>query len=130
MTEITIYRADDGTDFEDESECIEYEWGSKASKVHFTLLSHNHRILPTDRRDSYNDCFYVFVPNNVALKELRQVWDGDVVDSYLPDAFSEWDAQPGLYVYDEIGDEWYHLGTRIAELQDVADTAMKAINGA
>ena len=131
MQEIIIYRADDGTDFEDECECIEYEWSSKAQKANFTLLTSDFKILPLDKRESYYDCNYVFIPDNTALKELRQVWDGDMVDVYLPDAFSEYeDVQPGLYVYDEDDENWFHLGARIDELTKIATKAMDAINGA
>lgn len=35
---------------------------------------------------------------------------------------------PGLFAYDEIIDEWYHVGTRLQEIQSIADQAMKTIN--
>ena len=34
----------------------------------------------------------------------------------------------GLYAYDHDREEWYHVGEKIAELQDMADQAMEVIN--
>lgn len=46
MEEITIYRADDSTDFEDEYECMEYEWKANiGDNPEFKLLNGNYQEL-------------------------------------------------------------------------------------
>ena len=47
MQEIIIYRADDGTDFEDETECREYEFAGNTKDCQYSLLNSCFRLLDT-----------------------------------------------------------------------------------
>lgn len=127
MTEIVIYRADDGTDFEDETECREYEFAGNTKDCQYSLLNSNFRLLDHTIPNSYDYCSYIFVPNEQAMEDLSDNWDEDLIGSVCPD-FIGYGALCGLYAYDHDREEWFHVGEKIAELQDMADQAMEVIN--
>lgn len=131
MEEIVIYRADDGTDFEDEWDCRQYEWGKKTADASYTLLSHKFEILPNNDPNSYEDAFFLFFPTYEATLQLLDNWDSDVISTYSPAILSYTkDNKPGLYAWDERNEEWYHLGLLLDELNTQADKAMRAIGEA
>ena len=133
MTEIIIYRADDGTDFEDEWDCKHYEWQQSCEKAEYTLLSHNFRILPTEDTSSYEDACFIFVPTQQSAFALSANWDTDMINADCP-SFLPWRGDQtielGLWAWDEDLDNWYHLGKNVDELTQLATKAMDAINGA
>lgn len=131
MREVTYYEADDGTQFKDECECLEYEWRLDVeSKGHmYALLNSKRVLLDNNKTNSYDDCFFIFLKNSNSAKALCRVWNEDILGSYCPDFISDYaNATPGLWAYDEDNDSWYHVGVRISELQDMADECMEAIN--
>ena len=127
MTEIVIYRADDGTDFEDETECREYEFAGNTKNCQYSLLNSCFRLLDHTIPNAYDYCSYIFVPNEQAMEDLSDNWDEDLIGSCCPD-FVGYGALPGLYAYDHDREEWFHVGEKIAELQDMADQALSVIN--
>ncbi len=133
MTEIVIYRADDGTDFEDEWDCQKYEWEQSCKDVDYVLLGNRFQILPTDETGSYEDAFFIFVPTQQSAFALCANWDTDMISADCP-SFLPWrgdqNIELGLWVWDEDFEKWYHLGKRIDELTQLATRAMDAINGA
>jgi hypothetical protein len=132
MTEIVIYRADDGTDFEDEWDCQKYEWEQGCKDVDYTLLSHRFQILPTDETDSYENAFFIFVPTQQSAFALSANWDTDMICADCP-SFLPWRGDQtielGLWAWDEDFEKWYHLGKKVDELTQLATKAMNAING-
>lgn len=132
MREVSYWEADDGTVFEDESECLEYEWKQNVEAIsdQFILLDGRYKKLdPTDTA-SYDNCYFIFLMNEQAGRKLKNIWDCDVTSVYPPDFINTYkEITPGLWAFDESCDEWYHLGERIAELQDMADECMETING-
>lgn len=135
MEEITIYRADDGTDFDDEYDCLYYEWSTRVEDgmqgLPLKLLDMNYRVLSLRDTDSYNDCSFIFIGSEDAADFLSEIWDTDMVEVYAPRFLGRWGTDKcGLWARDEDTEEWYHLGDRLAELQNIADQCMKAVNGA
>ena len=133
MTEIVIYRADDGTDFEDEWDCKHYEWQQSCKKEEYTLLSHHFEILPLDDTDSYENAFFIFVPTQRSAFALSANWDTDMISADCP-SFLPWRGDQtielGLWAWDEDLERWFHLGKKVEELNKMATAAMDAINGA
>ena len=133
MQEIIIYRADDGTDFEDEWDCKHYEWQQSCESADYTLLSHNFQILPIDDTNSYEDACFIFVPTQASAFALSNNWDSEMVSTCSP-SFLPWredqTIELGLWAWDEDLDNWYHLGKKVDELTQLATKAMDAINGA
>ena len=133
MTEIIIYRADDGTDFEDEWDCKHYEWQQSCESAEYTLLGDHFQILPTDKIDSYKYASFIFVPTQASAFALNAHWDIDIIDADCP-GFLPWRGDQtielGLWAWDEDLEKWYHLGKKVDELTQMANKAMDAINGA
>ena len=128
MRELHLYVADDGTEFEDEQECLAYETEQSAKKLKgkVVLLNAGFKVIPLGTLADWDRAFFIFAKDVSALHELRDVWDCDLTGSYPPD-FLNGDTA-GLFAYDEDYDNWYHMGTRIQEIQALADKAMSVIN--
>ena len=128
MTELHLYIAEDGTEFEDEQECLAYETmqSAKELKGKVVLLDAQFKPIPLDNLADWDKTFFIFAKDVSALHELRAVWDWDLTGLYPPDLLFEDTA--GLFAYDEENDTWYHMGTRLQELQAIADKAMKIVN--
>lgn len=133
MTEIVIYRADDGTDFEDEWDCKHYEWQQSCKSAKYTLLDCYFQILPTEDINSYRDVYFIFIPTQASAFELSDNWDTDMISMDCP-SFLPWridqTIELGLWAWDEDLEKWYHLGKKVDELNQLATKAMDAINGA
>ena len=128
MRELHLYIADDGTEFEDEQDCLAYETeqSAKTLKGKVALLDADFKVIPLDILEEWDKAFFIFTKDVSALHELRAVWDWDLTGLCPPDFLFEDTA--GLFAYDEDHDSWYHMGTRIQEIQSIADKAMKSIN--
>ena len=128
MTELHLYIAKDGTEFEDEKECLQYEAGcqEKELKGRVVLLDNLFRPIPLSDLSQLENTWFIYAKDIQALRDLSDVWNWDLTGS-RPPRFLLADT-PGLFAYDETIDEWYHMGTRLQEIQSVADRAMKTIN--
>lgn len=128
MREVHLYVADDGTEFEDEQECMAYEAGQNAKmlKRQVVLLAENFQPIPLDNLSEWENAWYIFVKDLPALHALRNAWDWDLTGLYPPD-FLNGDTA-GLFAYDGDDDEWYHVGARLQMLQSIADKVMRVVN--
>ena len=128
MTELHLYVADDGTEFEDEEECLRHETGCRAQELkgQVALLDENFRLLPLSDLGQWENAWFIYAKDIQALRDLSDVWDWDLT-GMKPPRFLLADT-PGLFAYDETMDEWYHMGTRLQEIQSVIDQAMETIN--
>lgn len=133
MQEIIIYRADDGTEFEDEWDCKHYEWQQNCANEEYTLLGCHFQILPLEETGSYEDACFIFVPTQRSAFALSANWDTDMIGADCP-SFLPWRGDQtielGLWAWDEDLEKWYHLGKKVDELTQLANRAMDAINGA
>ena len=131
MREITIWDADDGTKFDDEYECAEYEFAQQVKKHRkcFGLLGSQYNLLDPTKPGSYEDAYFIYLPNSESAEILRNLYSNDsVVSANVPDFLNDWSVDAGLWAYDDDDDNWYHLGGKIAELQDMADQCMETVN--
>ena len=128
MKELHLYVADDGTEFEDEEECLRYEAGKQAKELkgRVVLLDNLFRPIPLPDLSQWENACFIYAKDVQALKDLSDVWDWDLTGMSPPHFLFE--DKAGLFAYDETIDEWYHIGTRLQEIQSVADKAMKTIN--
>ena len=133
MEKIVIYRADDGTDFEDEWDCQKYEWEQICKDADYTLLGNHFQILPVDETGSYENAYFIFVPTQQSAFALFANWDTDMIGADCP-SFLPWRVDQTielcLWACDEDLEKWYHLGKKVDELTQLANRAMDAINGA
>ena len=128
MRELHLYIADDGTEFEDEQECLRHEAGCRAYKLKGRVVLLDENFLPLFLTDlsQWENAWFIYAKDIQALRDLSDVWDWDLTGMRAP-SFLFADT-PGLFAYDETIDEWYHIGTRLQEIQSIADKAMKIIN--
>ena len=127
MTELHLYIADDGTEFEDEEDCLRHEVGCRAQELKgVVLLDENFRPIPLSDLSQWENAWFIYAKDIQALRDLSDVWDWDLVGVSPPHFLFE--DRAGLFAYDENQDEWYHVGTRFQEIQSIADKAMKVIN--
>lgn len=128
MTEVTKYIADDGKEFDDKYDCLEYEFEQNVKDGKWTLLDNKSRILDNAECRSYEDCWYIFLPTGNVAEALMNAWDEDMIGCYTPRFLREHDFKPGLWAWDESEDDWYHVGDRINKYQELADRVMAEIN--
>lgn len=126
MTEVIKYIADDGTEFDDEQECVEYEFSCEAEKLEGRVWLFDYRHNPMDIRDygSYEDCHYIFLADDRASDALADLWP-DFCCYYPRDLRN---AKKGLWAYEEDHDTWYHMGDRIRAIEEEAEKCMVHIN--
>ena len=127
MTELHLYIAEDGTEFEDEEECLRHEVGCRVQLLKgVVLLDENFRPIPLSDLSQWENAWFIYAKDIQALLDLSDIWDWDLT-GMSPPRFLFAD-KPGLFAYDETIDGWYHMGTRLQEIQSIADKAMKTIN--
>ena len=128
MKELHLYVADDGTEFEDEEECLRHEAGCQAKELkgRVVLLDENFRLIPLSDLSQWENAWFIYAKDIQALKDLSDVWDWDLTGMSPPHFLFE--DKAGLFSFDEDQDKWYHMGTRIQAIQYLADRAMKIIN--
>ena len=128
MRELHLYVANDGTEFEDEQECLAYETAktAKTLKGKVALLGADFKVIPLNILEEWDRAYFIFVKDVSALHELRDVWDWDLTGLYPPD-FLNGDTA-GLFAYDGDDDEWYHMGARLQVLQNIVDKVMRVVN--
>ena len=128
MKELHLYVADDGTEFEDEEECLRHEAGCQAKELkgRVVLLDENFRPIPLSDLSQWENAWFIYAKDIQALKDLSDVWDWDLTGMSPPHFLFE--DKAGLFSFDEDQDKWYHMGTRIQAIQYLADRAMKIIN--
>lgn len=127
MTELHLYIADDGTKFEDEEECLRYEAGCQAQELKgVVLLDDVFKPISLSDLSQWENAYFIYAKDIQALRDLSDVWDWDLV-GISPPRFLFADT-PGLFAYDGTIDEWYHMDTRLQEIQSAVDQAMETIN--
>ena len=132
MIERIIYEADDGTEFDCEEDCLQYEWGLKlGDSIQFSLLGRKKNKLNPKDYTAYEDAWFIFVPNETAFKQLQNAWDGNYIDTCYPPFLWDDVHKYGLWAYDEsiCRDGWYHVGEYIQKIQNEADAVMVIVNG-
>lgn len=128
MRELHLYIAEDGTEFEDEEECLRHEAGCQAYELKGRVVLLDENFLPLFLTDlsQWENAWFIYAKDVPALHELNAVWDWDLTGLCPPD-FLNGDTA-GLFAYDKDYDTWYHVGTRLQEIQSMADKAMSIIN--
>ena len=125
MKEIRFWQADDGTKFDDEYECIEYERKTilKNHKDDFVFLDCNREAISIEDAKTDNIC-YIIVKNQKYAYDIGSWFESDG----CPDPFyGFYPNVEGTWVWGDIlemGDEWVHLESEIEKLQ----TLVKELN--
>lgn len=111
MIEKTMYVANDGTEFEDKEECLEYEGATKFSDVLSTVIffSENGEIIPSSHdlhqfNSAYDDALFIMIPSSSNLKDERiEKFSRDIMNDLYGKVFP---TTTGIYRWDAWDGEW------------------------
>jgi hypothetical protein len=120
MREVRYWVAEDGTQFEDEYECAQYEKGKKLEecKDDFVFYDYNRRLIPLERATTERVCVVV-VKTPAAANYIGDWFENDGCHS--PFDGCEFGHEVGTWVYGEVldvGDEWIKVEAEIERLQN------------
>jgi hypothetical protein len=123
MKEITRYVADDGTIFEDEDECYEYELKLKIAnlKDRVRLFDDTMTELPLTA-DSLEYYYYIAIYDIAAIEEIQSICEDDL-GIYHPWHRTTGDCKKelGLYKYNVSDETWYNLNTVKKEIEKILE---------
>lgn len=104
---ITVYRADDGTEFYDEDLCLDYERAQKAKRMNFRS-----RFWTKDRRpistENLDDCI-----EKGWFMETASVEEADFINKYANEiglsVFGDDKPCIGRFFYDDMEERWRNI---------------------
>jgi len=122
MIEKIIYVADDGTEFEDEDECFDYERAIKFGDVEkdITFWDRYFRKLNIENPDLADDAVYVKVDTEKAYDWFNNYLREEEYIT-LADCVTPRPKLTGLYFYDTNNDVWKQLEGEFYELYWIAE---------
>ena len=117
MKEIITYEAFDGTIFDNEDECVEYERLKQSERfvgqIHFFGALKN----PLDLNCNQEDVYYAVVDTT----EAAEWWNDICAKEGLEKPFKQRTYKPGFYWYTDYNDAWKCLQEEMEKLQLMAD---------
>lgn len=123
MREITKYVANDGTEFEDEEECLDYERGIKIKDIYGfkTYNRQGKEIFPkdyiSDMNDFIYDVYFIKVENIKGWEEFEKLCL-DEFDTYFYDGLDEI-SEKGLYYKDDDYNCWVNWDYEYEKLRNI-----------
>lgn len=127
MTEITKYIADDGKEFDDEDDCLDYERGIKIKDIYGfkTYDQYGKEIFPkdyiSDMNDFIYDVYFIKVTNIKGWEEFENLCY-DEFDTCFYDGLEEI-SETGLYFKDDDScwTNWDHEYEKLREIRKKID---------
>lgn len=116
------YEAFDGTLFEDEDECKEYEIKEKVKSTSLTMLDCEWKVLNNNRETSFEEAFALIVNKQEDIDFIKEIAEEN---GYTSPWSRSWREPPhceeklGVYVYDENNDRWVNFDEVFAEIRDI-----------
>jgi hypothetical protein len=117
------YEAFDGTIFEDEDECREYEMKEKVKTSSLTMLNYKWEALDNNKAISFEEAVALIVNKQEDIdfvKELAKEY------GYTCPWSRSWSSSNsiceeklGVYVYDEDNDRWVNFDDKFAMIRDI-----------
>lgn len=123
MIEIRFWQADDGTKFDEEYDCIQYERKKKLEecKDDFVFYNEQLNIIFPEEADTEQVCIIV-VKTPAAAEYIGEWFEYDGCEN--PFYGCKFGHEVGTWVYGELvkmGDEWVKLEDKIEKLQNLID---------
>lgn len=117
MTEKIIFIADDGAEFEDEDECLNYEktLGFDHIKDEIAFLDEHFKKLTIDEEDLSDKAFYVKIDSEKAYNWFNNLLWTEGYET-LDKCVSHRPKLTGLYFYDSYRDVWKQLEGELNDL--------------
>lgn len=122
MTEKIIFIADDGAEFEDEDECLNYEkiLGFDYIKDEITFWDEHFKKLTIDEEDLSDKAFYVKIDSEKAYRWFNNLLWTEGYET-LDKCVSHRPKLTGLYFYDSYRDVWKQLEGELNDLYDIME---------
>lgn len=123
MKKITKYIADDGKEFDDEDDCLDYERGIKIKDIYGfkTYDRRGKEIFPKDYVSDMNvfsyDVCYIRVENIKGWEEFEKLCI-DEFDTYFYNGLDEI-SEKGLYYKDDDSDCWVNWDYEYEKLRNI-----------
>ena len=102
----TVYIADDGREFDDEDDCLNYECDAIEEQLKGYCYDHKLNEISVDR------CEIAYLPTEMLVKAFIRVCDdyGCVTEGI---------AETGIYMYSDYAEGWINLDTIASQLKEV-----------
>lgn len=123
MREIRYFEANDGTRFENERECVEYEHRTTLTqyKDDFKIFNcHRQEMDINDVNTTQDDVFYIIVKTPAAADVIGEWFE--YYGAYNPfEDCDGWRNAVGTWAYDDDyhSEGWYKVETKLDELQSI-----------
>ena len=126
MKTVIYYVADDGTKFDDEYECAQYERKKllEEHKDEFQFFSYRKNLIPIEEAIT-EDVMYIVIKAEGCAEAIGEWFKRDECDDPF---YGVYDKCVGTWVYGDVldrGDEWFKLELEIAEMQSLIDEINK-----
>lgn len=121
MKEIKYYIADDGTEFDSEDECLEYE-NRFSSIVNKIIFIQDREILDPKESNIKHCCEWctaIYVPHEEDIEAISQMFDSFGVENPFNNCYCS-----GIHYYE---DGWISLDEEIEKLENRKDFLMNLI---
>lgn len=119
MRSVTYYVANDGTQFDDEEECYQYEVDLIAQEINargmVKMYDSKQNVLDIADIQSYEECYYVWVGDDLACDELYKIWDAIECGFEQPNFWHK----TGLWMYKD--EDWLNVQDLIDEYQQLLE---------
>ena len=127
MKEIRFWQAEDGTKFDDEYDCIQYERRVILNKYKddFVFLDYNQEIIPTEDSITDNIC-YIIIKNKRCALAVGSWFEADGCFDPFDGMYNK--TVEGTWVWGEmieLGDQWVQLESEIEKLQTLIEKLNK-----
>lgn len=126
MEKIIMYVAFDGTKFDDEDECLDYEFEKRAENYinYFTLYNHNRKPLKFSA-DKYliDSTCYIVIKDEKAVSFLDDwmIECGCYTTIGKAADIANLENRVGLWMWDDPEENWKHWETEIAKMREFGE---------
>ena len=122
MTEVTKYIANDGKEFEDEDECLDYERTStmKAIKgVKFFSEDGKEITNYSSLEDLLDLSYFIKITDKDDFDKFEELLYDELGCSYWADGWDSLKDEKGLFFYDEDRDSWISWEAEYDKLREI-----------
>lgn len=125
MIKKTVYEAFDGKQFEDQTECEEYEFDTKyktLNKNHIKMWNENKHLIPPDRWVAdFEGAYYIKCTTQVECEYIRDLGEITNISNPFRDRYDYRNNLPqgGFWYYDAYNDNWIEYIEAKQEFDDI-----------
>ena len=122
MKEITKYIADDGTEFEDEDECLYYERTEKMKTikgVKFFFGNGEEITNYSSLEDLLNRSYFIKITDENDFDKFEEIISDEFGGDYWADGWDSLRGETGLFYYDEDFERWMSWDEQYDKLREI-----------